>query len=104
MIVTDLSRPRSTARSVLQAAQELLYSEEDESPQTEEVEEGQDAPWKKNARWNSLSPRVKLRIMQEAQQKAVENKEKRESSQDKKKRTFPWRLWRTRRARVIRYS
>jgi predicted RNA-binding protein with RPS1 domain len=88
---TDMSRPWSTARSVVRAAQDdvVLYSEEEESPQRDyEKEEEQNAPWKKNARWNSLSPKVKLRIMQEAQQKAVENKQKRESSQDKKRRTY----------------
>jgi hypothetical protein len=73
---------------VVRAATEdgvLLYSEEEDAPQQDDQE--QNAPWKKNARWNSLSPKVKLRIMQEAQVKAVENKQKRESSQDKKRRT-----------------
>lgn len=64
----------------------LLYSSEWEDDDDNEQE--QSTPWKKNARWNSLSPKVKLRIMQEAQERAIANKKKREPAQDKKRRTF----------------
>mmetsp|Transcript_23980 Transcript_23980/g.43471 ORF Transcript_23980/g.43471 Transcript_23980/m.43471 type:complete len:334 (-) Transcript_23980:39-1040(-) len=54
----------------------VLYSEEDDEM----------APLKRNARWNSLSPKVKLRIMNEAHERAIANKKKREPSNDKKRR------------------
>jgi hypothetical protein len=54
----------------------VLYSDEDDEM----------APLKRNARWNSLSPKVKLRIMNEAHERAIANKKKREPSNDKKRR------------------
>jgi hypothetical protein len=88
---THVFRPWSTTRSIVRGVQDdvMLYSDEWEDTSQKEEEEKvqqQNVPWKKNARWNSLSPKVKLRIMQEAQEEAVENKKKRESSQDKKRR------------------
>jgi hypothetical protein len=42
---------------------------------------------KKNKnRWNALSPSVKAKIVKEAQQRAIRNKKKNESSNDKKRR------------------
>ena len=92
-------RPWNNAHSIVRAVQDdvMLYSDEwedtpnrqeQEEEEEEEEEEGQpqNVPWKKNARWNSLSPKVKVRIIREAQEKAIENKKKRESSQDKKRR------------------
>ena len=43
---------------------------------------------KRNARWNSLSPKVQLRIMNEAHDRAIANKKKREPLNDKKRREY----------------
>uniref|UniRef100_A0A7S4MUR0 S1 motif domain-containing protein n=1 Tax=Odontella aurita TaxID=265563 RepID=A0A7S4MUR0_9STRA len=70
----------------------LLFSDEWEDgvppPEEEEEEdrEEQTAPWKRNARWNSLNPNVKARIVEEAQEQAIRNKKRREPSADKKRR------------------
>jgi len=66
----------------------LLYSSEWEEEDDDDDQEEQNEPWRKNARWNSLSPKVKLRIMQEAQERAISNKKKREPNQDKKRRMY----------------
>lgn len=42
--------------------------------------------FKKDARWSSLSPSVKKRIIEEAQARAIRNKKKREPIADKKRR------------------
>lgn len=63
----------------------LLYSSDWEDDDEQEEEE-QQTPWRKNARWNSLSPKVKLRIMQESQERAIANKKKLEPARDKKRR------------------
>lgn len=66
----------------------LLFSDdwEDGVPPPEEDEESeQSAPWQKNARWNSLNPSTKLRIIEDAQEKAIRNKEKRKPHADKKR-------------------
>ena len=55
----------------------LLYSSSDESSPT---------AFQKNTRWSSLSPSVKQRIIEEAQQRAIRNKKKREPVADKKRR------------------
>ena len=60
----------------------LIYSDDRE----EDDDEERNAPWRKNARWNSLSPKLKLRIIQEAQDRAVANKKSREPADDKKRR------------------
>lgn len=39
-------------------------------------------------RWSSLNPQVKKRIIEEAQQRAIRNKQRREPTADKKRREF----------------
>eukprot|EP00591_Stephanopyxis_turris_P007781 CAMPEP_0195523030 /NCGR_PEP_ID=MMETSP0794_2-20130614/21770_1 /TAXON_ID=515487 /ORGANISM="Stephanopyxis turris, Strain CCMP 815" /LENGTH=323 /DNA_ID=CAMNT_0040652929 /DNA_START=224 /DNA_END=1195 /DNA_ORIENTATION=+ len=55
-------------------------------PAAPSLESKQSTPWKKNARWNSLNPKVKMRLIQERQQIAIEKKKRKEPSQDKKRR------------------
>ena len=47
---------------------------------------------KKSNRWNALSPAVKAKIVKEAQQRAIANKKKNESSNDKKRRELQFCL------------
>lgn len=54
----------------------VLYSDEDEG----------NTPLKNNPRWHSLSPSVKKRIIEEAHQRAIANKKKREPASVKKRR------------------
>mmetsp|Transcript_5516 Transcript_5516/g.8124 ORF Transcript_5516/g.8124 Transcript_5516/m.8124 type:complete len:149 (-) Transcript_5516:1087-1533(-) len=87
---TTYTPQRITSSSSLFSSEEeegdtVLYSDEDYDD--EEPKQEQSTPWKKNARWNSLNPRVKLRIIQEQQNKAIENKQKREPAKDKQRRT-----------------
>jgi hypothetical protein len=63
-----------------------LYSDEWENGIEPAAPVPQTEPWKKNARWESLNPRVKLRIIEAQQAKAIENKKKREPIADKKRR------------------
>jgi hypothetical protein len=63
-----------------------LYSDEWENGIEPAAPTPQKEPWKKNARWESLNPRVKLRIIEAQQAKAIENKKKREPIADKKRR------------------
>jgi len=86
---TTYTPQRITSSSSLFSSEEeegdtVLYSDEDYDD--EEPKQEQSTPWKKNARWNSLNPRVKLRIIQEQQNKAIENKQKREPAKDKQRR------------------
>ena len=102
MDATMLSRPAlhvtaATEDDVDKEDDALMYSE-DEDEEDEEEEEDDDEPntsFKKSARWNSLSPRVKQLIMKEAQERAIANKKKREPNQDKKRRTLPWLMLRS---------
>ena len=48
---------------------------------------------KKSNRWNALSPAVKAKIVKEAQQRAIANKKKNESSNDKKRRELQFCLY-----------
>jgi hypothetical protein len=40
-------------------------------------------------RWENLNPKIKQRLIEKGQEKAIANKQKRESSQDKKRREYP---------------
>lgn len=53
---------------------------------SDEWENGIPPKAKKNNRWNSLSPKVKAKIVKEAQAKAIRNKKNNESANDKKRR------------------
>lgn len=61
----------------------LLYSDDDGEQDDDEAPE---AKLKKNKRWKKLSPKVKLRVIREAQERAIANKKKHEPAQDKKRR------------------
>ena len=62
----------------------VLFSDSDDS---------KDAPSSgTKKRWASLNPRVKSRIVKEAQERAIRNKKKREPAADKKRRKFYDRL------------
>eukprot|EP00586_Coscinodiscus_wailesii_P007542 CAMPEP_0172490846 /NCGR_PEP_ID=MMETSP1066-20121228/21424_1 /TAXON_ID=671091 /ORGANISM="Coscinodiscus wailesii, Strain CCMP2513" /LENGTH=355 /DNA_ID=CAMNT_0013259529 /DNA_START=102 /DNA_END=1169 /DNA_ORIENTATION=+ len=65
---------------------DAVFAEWDEDERTASKMDDQPAPWKKNARWESLNPRVKLKVIEEAHQRAIRNKQKREPLQDKKRR------------------
>ena len=65
LLTTRVSKPSFSS---------LLYSSSDEST------------FKKDARWSSLSPTVKQRIIEEAQARAIRNKKKREPAAEKKRR------------------
>lgn len=64
---------------------EMLFSSDwalDEDGNMELVEEAhprttQTTPWKKNARWNSLNPKIRDKMIKEGQEKAKRNKETR---------------------------
>ena len=53
---------------------------------SDEWEDGVPRRVKKKNRWNSLSPTVKAKIVKEAQARAIRNKKKNESANDKKRR------------------
>mmetsp|Transcript_11048 Transcript_11048/g.23917 ORF Transcript_11048/g.23917 Transcript_11048/m.23917 type:complete len:347 (-) Transcript_11048:576-1616(-) len=53
---------------------------------SDEWENGIPPKAKNSSRWNSLSPKVKAKIVKEAQAKAIRNKKKNESANDKKRR------------------
>lgn len=63
----------------------LSDSEGDDEPVVLFSDVSQDPP-KRNARWKSLSPKVKEQIVKEAQERAVRNKKKNESADDKRRR------------------
>jgi len=56
----------------------VLYSDDSEGTSSS----------RKTSRWNSLSPNIKKKIIEESQQRAVRNKQKREPAADKKRRKF----------------
>jgi transcriptional accessory protein Tex/SPT6 len=59
--------------------------DEDEPAQVQPVEETI-----KSSRWDSLNPRVKERLVNAGQERAIVNKQKRESDQTKKRRKSKW--------------
>lgn len=59
----------------------ILYSDDDKSEIDAVVK-------KNNKRWKSLSPRVKLRILQEAHERAIAQKKRREPAHVKKRREY----------------
>lgn len=74
------------ARSFSVDREEDLETTFRDNDDEEEDDEPPAPAWTKNARWNSLSPKVKLRIIQEAQAQAIANKKKREPAKDKKRK------------------
>mmetsp|Transcript_3775 Transcript_3775/g.5674 ORF Transcript_3775/g.5674 Transcript_3775/m.5674 type:complete len:346 (+) Transcript_3775:79-1116(+) len=72
----------------------VLYSDDDDDANdNDDANEESDSNTKttevsfaKNKRWSSLSPAVKARIVSEGQQRAIQNKKKREPAGDKKRR------------------
>jgi hypothetical protein len=50
-------------------------------------EEGSTKMRLKSSKWDNLDPKIKARIAEQGQQRAIRNKEKRESAQDRKRRT-----------------
>jgi len=76
---------RGSTISVAAAAENedtVIYSDEWEDG----VPPPPQAAKKNKNRWNALSPSVKAKIVKEAQQRAIRNKKKNESSNDKKRR------------------
>jgi hypothetical protein len=68
---------------------EVVWQEEDDEYDDDEDDDRPvllQQPAKGKSRWDKLNTRIKERIVQEGQDKAVANKKKRESPQDKKRR------------------
>lgn len=67
---------------------------DDETKNNQVVEGGTSLKKKKTSRWDSLNPRVKARIVKTGQERAIANKQKRESPQTKKRReSLSLSLW-----------
>eukprot|EP00559_Dactyliosolen_fragilissimus_P007775 CAMPEP_0184862250 /NCGR_PEP_ID=MMETSP0580-20130426/6733_1 /TAXON_ID=1118495 /ORGANISM="Dactyliosolen fragilissimus" /LENGTH=346 /DNA_ID=CAMNT_0027360017 /DNA_START=101 /DNA_END=1141 /DNA_ORIENTATION=+ len=62
----------------------VLYSDDWEND--EEDEHSKEEKRMNTSRWESLDPRIKSKIIQNAQEKAIRNKKKNESAADKKRR------------------
>jgi len=88
-IIGALSTRTHKYYSTLQDTSEdvVLYSDEDYDDDDDDGSGG-GSPWEQNPRWHNLSPSLKKRIAEEAQQKAVRNKKKREPSSEKKRRMW----------------
>ena len=61
----------------------ILYSDDDQKNFLKN--DSQKGSRNVNTRWNSLSPNVKEKLRKEGQERAIRNKEKRESAADKKR-------------------
>ena len=87
-IIGVLSSRTHKYYSTLQDTNEdvVLYSDTDYDDDDDADDNGGGSPWEQNPRWHNLSPSLKKRIAEEAQQKAVRNKKKREPSSEKKRR------------------
>jgi len=67
----------------------VLYSDEDyDDDDDASVGGGGGTAFEQNPRWRNLSPSLKKRIIEEAEEKAVRNKKKREPSAEKKRRMW----------------
>jgi transcriptional accessory protein Tex/SPT6 len=71
-----LSPPTTITTKQTVTTKPLLYSSSDSGDNT----------FQKDTRWSSLTPNVKKRIIEEAQQRAIRNKKKREPAATKKRR------------------
>ena len=70
---------------------EVLYSDEDDSDDWGAPSLGASAEPKKEkamSRWGSLNPKIKARIVKEAQERAIRNKKRREPAEAKKRRLY----------------
>lgn len=99
-LTTPSTQPQTTAllRTLVLARDEYIDADDnnnlvwiDEDDDDDEVEDEEPQPTKAAAatssrRWNKLNARIKERIIQEGQARAIANKKKREPAQDKKRR------------------
>lgn len=66
----------------------LFSSAEQQQQDDDKPKNNKNTNMKKSARWHSLNPKVKERIIKEQQAKAIANKKKREPKADKQRRKF----------------
>lgn len=62
----------------------IAWTDEDEDDEPEKVQSIEEKI--KTSRWDALNPRVKERLVKAGQERAIDNKKKRESDQTKKRR------------------
>mmetsp|Transcript_31319 Transcript_31319/g.63096 ORF Transcript_31319/g.63096 Transcript_31319/m.63096 type:complete len:369 (+) Transcript_31319:44-1150(+) len=70
---------------------EVLYSDEDDSDDwgaPSLVASAEPKKEKAMSRWGSLNPKIKARIVKEAQERAIRNKKRREPAEEKKRRLY----------------
>lgn len=92
-VTPHIQRPthnRRNTRNINRNCRSLLsvLAREEDLAETEELDEDedQDVTPSKTSRWENLNQRIKDRIVQEGQERAIANKKKREPAQDKKRR------------------
>lgn len=65
----------------------VLFIDETEEDENETSKENRERGAGRQ-RWENLNPKIKQRLIEKGQQKAIENKKKREPARDKKRRKF----------------
>jgi hypothetical protein len=86
---TTASKPSWVLKKHEEVSEVAWLEEEDDEEDDDEDDDKPvllQQPAKGKSRWDKLNTRIKERIVQEGQDKAVANKKKRESPQDKKRR------------------
>jgi len=96
-VVRDIDRPPTFLDQQRPDDDDLNVLFMDDDDDDDESDE-EDSPIKKEMgagrqRWENLNPKVKQRLIEKGQQKAIENKKKREPAADKKRRKFQLRGW-----------
>lgn len=78
---------RVSSLQLLEMADKVLYQDDDDKIlYSDDNNNDEKGSARVNTRWNSLSPSVKEKIRKEGQERAIRNKEKRESAADKKRK------------------